>query len=84
VKTWPVSNEVLDHAAPAKAKAGSPPASLNRAVHALEEAGPQAAHRAVRQSVRAYARDPSEGNALKVEIAVAALRQQRARAAIGG
>jgi hypothetical protein len=79
VKTWFVPNEVLDHAAPAEAEAESVPSSLSWAVRALEEASAREAHRAVREAVHAYARDPSERNALNVEITVAALRRQRTR-----
>ena len=77
VKTWSVPNKVLDRAAPAEAEAESLLASLHCAIRALEEATPQDARLAVREAVHAYARDPSECNALKVEIAVAALRRQR-------
>ena len=49
------------------------------AIRALEEASPQEAGRAVPDAVRAYARDPSEHNAFNVELAVVALRRQRAR-----
>ena len=79
MKTWSVPNEVLDHAASAKGETESGLASLHWAVRAPEEASPQEAHRAMREAVHAYARDPSERNALKVEIALAALRRHRRR-----
>ena len=79
MKTWFVPNEILDHAAPAEGEAERVLSSLHWAVRTLEEASPQGARRALRKAVRAYARDPTEGNAFKVEVAVAALRRQRTR-----
>jgi hypothetical protein len=50
-----------------------------RAVCTLERASLKEARQAVRGAVRAYARDPSDQNASKVERVIAALRQQRMR-----
>lgn len=48
-----------------------------RAVGTVERASLREARQAVRGAVRAYARDPSDQNASKVERVIAALRQQR-------
>lgn len=53
--------------------------ALRLAVSALERAPAKEVRLAVRDAVRAYARDPSEANATKVAIAIHALRRQRAR-----
>ena len=48
-----------------------------RPVGTLEQASLTEARQAVRGAVRAYARDPSDQNASKVERVIAALRQRR-------
>ena len=72
VKTWSVPD--LERTKPERAQS-----SRYWVIRALEEASPQEVCRAVRDAVRAYARDPSERNAFNVELAVVALRRQRAR-----
>jgi hypothetical protein len=42
-----------------------------------DEENPLATHHTLRRVVRAYARDPSERNALMVEATIQALRRQR-------
>ena len=48
-----------------------------RTAERVEEVASQATHRTLRGAVHAYARDPSERNAVMVEATVEALRWQR-------
>lgn len=48
-----------------------------RRIRTPNEESPLATHHTLRRVVRAYARDPSERNALMVEATIEALRRQR-------
>jgi hypothetical protein len=70
-------NQTLDSTAPLDAEGGLVLPIPHRSVRMHEEASHQATHRTLRRAVHAYARDPSERNAVMVEATVEALRRQR-------
>jgi hypothetical protein len=70
-------NQTLDPTAPLDAEGGLVLPIAYRSVRMHEEASHQATHRTLRRAVHAYARDPSERNAVMVEATVEALRRQR-------
>jgi hypothetical protein len=73
-------NQTLDPTAPLDAEGGLVFLPIaHRSVRTHEEASHQATHRTLRGAVHAYARDPSERNAVMVEATVEALRRQRTR-----
>ena len=73
MKVWLTPNQALDPTAPLDAEeAWSCQSPIGRS-----EANPQAMHRTLRGAVHAYARDPSQRNAVMVEATVEALRRQR-------
>lgn len=75
MKVWVTPNQALDPAAPLEAEAGLVSPIAHGSVRTREERGPHAMHWALRRAVRAYARDPSERNAVMVEGIIAELRQ---------
>ena len=74
MKAWITAHKALNPGATLDAEGAIAPDS----VRARKVRGPQAMHRALRKAVQAYARDPSERNAMTVAVIIAELRRQRA------
>jgi hypothetical protein len=77
MKAWLMTNQAFDPTGPLDAEGGLVLPVAYRSVRMHELANPEATRQTLRRAVQAYARDPSERNAVMVEAAVEALRRQR-------
>lgn len=79
MKVWLTPNKALDPTGPADAEGGLVVPLAYHSARMHEGASLQESRQALRTAVHAYARDPSQRNAVMVKAAIEALRRQRTR-----
>jgi hypothetical protein len=78
LKVWLTPNGAINPTGPADADGGFVLPMVYHSVRTHEGTSPEASSQALRRAVHAYARDPSQRNAVLVEAAIEALRRQKA------
>jgi hypothetical protein len=78
LKVWLTPNNAIVPTGPADADGGLVLPMAYHSVRTHEGTSPEASSQVLRRAVHAYARDPSQRNAVLVEAAIEALRRQKA------